>query len=123
MPSGALSPHALSEGCFESEGWSTGIAFTISPRRKSRHPARWPARRSRGRGGYHGCEPTATGSRGVADVEIQVQWTHLVMALLLEGRDGTGHRPHTFRLRDGWSGSHIGVSQGTDRGAADEHPQ
>ena len=37
------------------------------------------------------------------------------MAPLLEGRDGTGHRPHTFRLRDGRSGSHVGVSPGTDR--------
>ena len=54
MPSVALSPHALSEGCFESGGWSTWITFTISPRRKSRHPARWPARRSRSRGGYYG---------------------------------------------------------------------
>ena len=30
------------------------------------------------------------------------------MALLLEDRDGAGHRPHAFRLRDGRRGGHVG---------------
>ena len=47
--------------------------------------------------------------RGVADVEVSTQLAHLVMAPFLEGRDRTGHLPRDLRLRDGRSGSHVGV--------------